>query len=89
MLEAIRFSAAHSLDHVGRCRSETMKRLVAKAKELSNEEKALKDSFSERRCGVLSSKRLLLKWLLDESGFADVNLFQDLCNGFDLTGTLP
>ena len=90
MLEAIRFSAAHSRDYVGRCRSETMRRLVDKAKQQSNEEATLKNSLSARRREILSSKRLLLfKWLLEESGFTDVNLFQDLCKGFDLTGTLP
>ena len=90
MLEAISFSAAHSLAHVGRCRSETMRQLVDKAKQLSREEATLKNGLSLRRHEVLSSKRLLLfKWLLEESGLTDVNLFHDLCNGFDLTGTLP
>ena len=90
MLEAVRFSASHSLEHVGKCRSEAMRHFVTKARELAGEERALKDGLSERRREVLSSKRLLLfKWLLDKSEFTDANLFEDLCNGFDLIGTLP
>ena len=90
MLEAIHFSASHSLEHVGKCRSETMRRFVEMAKQLAQDETALKSGFSARRREILSSKRLLLfKSLLEDSGFMDLNLFQDLCNGFDLTGTLP
>ena len=67
-----------------------MRELVAKVKELSSEEKVLKASYSDRRREILSSKRLLLfKWLLERSGFTDVDLFHDLCSGFNLTGALP
>ena len=90
MLEAVKFSTSHSLEHVGRCRSEAMGHFVAKAKELAGEERVLKNSLFEKRREVLSSNRLLLfKWLLDKSEFTDANLFEDLCKGFDLTGTLP
>ena len=31
----------------------------------------------------------MFKWLLEKSDFADAELVNDLCNGFDLTGPLP
>ena len=68
MLDAVRFSALNSPEYVSKCRPENLREFVAKAKELSCEEKTLKDSFSDRRREILSPKRLLLfKWLLDRS----------------------
>ncbi|CAL1147573.1 unnamed protein product, partial [Cladocopium goreaui] len=51
---------------------------------------ALKGDMSGRRRAILEKKRLLLfKELLVEAGSNDVNLVEDICNGFDLTGKLP
>lgn len=90
MVGAVHFSASRSLEYVGQTRSETLRSMVAKAKELSNAEWELKQTLSDRRREVLAQKRLLLfKWMLEQSGSTDVDLFQDLCKGFDLTGSLP
>ena len=90
LAEAVKFSATESLETVGQFRSEALREMVAKANAMKEDEDLLKKNMSARRREVLGPKRLLLfKWLLDISNFADTELFNDLCNGFDLTGTLP
>ena len=63
-------------------RTATIRRWIALSNDLVKDEDALKDS--------LSSKRLLLyKRILGEIGHADTRLFEDICNGFGLVGSLP
>eukprot|EP00435_Cladocopium_sp_Y103_P041803 s1348_g11.t1 len=90
MQQAISFCAKHGPEAVARGRSEFLRKAVSKAKELAAAEEELKATMSERRKKVLAPKRMLLfKWMLEESGFGDKGLFDDICSGFDLTGTLP
>jgi hypothetical protein len=90
MLRAIKFTTEHTPEHVGKTRSSVLREMVAKARELTQGEEDLKSSLSVRRKEILAPKRMLLfKWLMEKSGSSDTSLFQDMCNGFDLTGTLP
>ena len=64
--------------------------MIHRAAQLADHEAALKGDMSGRRRAILEKKRLLLfKELLVEAGSNDVNLVEDICNGFDLTGKLP
>ena len=75
---------------LARERTEEVRRWISKASELDKAEGELKASMSDRRRGVLASKKLLLLGsLLDDSGHCDKNLVQDISQGFDLTGMLP
>eukprot|EP00435_Cladocopium_sp_Y103_P064434 s1622_g26.t1 len=90
MQGAIAFCASHSIEAVARERSEVLRKAVAKAHELAAAEHELKDSMSDRRRRVLAPKRMMLfKWMLEQSGFTDETLFDDICNVFDLSGILP
>eukprot|EP00435_Cladocopium_sp_Y103_P059063 s44_g21.t1 len=90
MQEAIEFCTSHSPEAVARDRSDFLRRAVAKAKELEDEERTLKQGMSERRRSVLAPKRMkLFQWMMEISDFGDKGLFEDVCRGFDLTGTLP
>ena len=60
------------------------------SQELKHEDSNLLESASQRRKDVLLGKRLtLMKALLKDSKQEDVNLIEDIVNGFDLTGPLP
>lgn len=90
MLRAIKFTTEHTPEHVGKTRSSVLREMVAKARELTQGEEDLKSSLSARRKEILAPKRMLLfKWLMEKSGSSNTSPFQDTCNGFDLTGTLP
>ena len=71
-------------------RTDTVRKWIAWANELTPKEEELKRGLSENRRCVLSNKRLLLlRRLLEESGHEDLGLFDDMCNGFSLVGKLP
>ena len=90
MLDAVKFCASHEDKYVATSRSETLRKLIARAKQLDPQEKSLKDNMSERRRQILKSKRLILfKELLQEAGSQDVWLADDVGTGFDLIGRLP
>eukprot|EP00435_Cladocopium_sp_Y103_P061364 s1087_g23.t1 len=90
MQAAIDFCASHSPDMLARERSDFLRRAVAKSKELEEEERKLKMGLSERRRTILAPKRMkLFQWMMEISEFGDKGLFEDVCSGFDLTGTLP
>ncbi|CAE7922217.1 unnamed protein product, partial [Symbiodinium necroappetens] len=75
---------------LGQHRTEVIRKWIAKANDLVAEEDLLKAGMSENRRIILSQKRLLLfKALLEEAGHTDLNLVDDLVNGFDLVGRLP
>ena len=78
-----------SVHQIALDRTEKVKRWVALSKELSNKERDLKSSISPR-IEVLKDKRVcLLKQLLEEAGYEDTGLVEDIKRGFDLTGALP
>ena len=84
MQEAAHFISEHSEQFVATHRSEVLRRIVQKAKDLTSEEAALKSSMSLRRREVLKNKRVLLfKELLVDGGSPDVNLVEDICTGFE------
>ena len=88
--EAIDFCAKHSESYVATTRSEKLRSMVEKARELAGEESRFKETLSERRRSVLAKKRLLLfKSLLEVADSPDSNLVLDISEGFDLTGKLP
>lgn len=90
MKEAVTFLAEHSVEEVAQHRSEALRKMIHQSKMLTQKEKDLKQSMSLRRQKVLQGKRLLLfKELLLEANSEDVNLVDDVCHGFDLTGKLP
>ena len=90
MKESITFLAEQSIEAVARHRSEALRKMIHQSKELTQKESELKQSMSLRRQQVLQGKRLLLfKELLLEANSEDVDLVDDICRGFDLTGKLP
>ena len=90
LVHAIRVNHSKSAAVLGQERTETLRKWVARASELSADEEQLKNSFSPHRQKILHSKRLLLmKEMLDSVGHEDEDLISDLSSGFDLTGPLP
>jgi len=90
MREAVIFNTEHSAKAVAQHRSEALRKMIYQSQQLATRETQLKDGMSKRRQEVLKSKRLLLfKDLLLEAKSDDVNLVDDVCQGFDLTGKLP
>ena len=90
MKNAVEFITTRSPQEVAQHRSEVLRKMIHRAAQLADHEAALKGDMSGRRRAILEKKRLLLfKELLVEAGSNDVNLVEDICNGFDLTGKLP
>ncbi|OLQ12560.1 hypothetical protein AK812_SmicGene3520 [Symbiodinium microadriaticum] len=90
LVHAIRVNHSKSAAVLGQERTETLRKWVERASELSADEEQLKNSFSPHRQKILHSKRLLLmKEMLDSVGHEDEDLISDLSTGFDLTGPLP
>ena len=90
LVHAIRVNHSKSAAVLGQERTETLRKWVERASELSADEEQLKNSFSPHRQKILHSKRLLLmKEMLDSVGHEDEDLITDLSTGFGLTGPLP
>ena len=71
-------------------RAATIRRWVASANLLIEDEEKLHSGFSEHWRQVLKHKRMLLfRKLLEEVGHDDQGIFKDMCNGFSLVGQLP
>ncbi|CAJ1425255.1 unnamed protein product [Effrenium voratum] len=71
-------------------RTETIRRWAFKALELRAEDARLCAAAPEHCRETLSAKRpAMLKFLLDEIGYEDRDLPQQLLTGFDLTGPVP
>ena len=82
MCEASRFCADHSEQFVARHRSEKLRQMIQRAKELSEQEESLKGSISSRRRKVFENKRMLLfDELLVEAEFQDTNLVKGILQG--------
>ena len=87
---AIRKNFEMSEHALGQHRTEMIRRWIARANDLVNQEELLKKEMSTNRRSILASKRLLLfKSLLEDAGHADNELCDDLAKGFDLVGRLP
>ena len=84
------FCTQHTAHYVAQHRSSVLRDMIARAEQLKEDEEKWKASLSSRIRKVLDSKRILLfKELLIKSGSTDLNLHEDMCTGFDLTGKLP
>ena len=71
-------------------RTEEIKRWIHLNKSLGPEESSIKEKMSDRRKDILGSKNLaLFKHLLNDAGHGDIDLVNQLAEGFDLTGSLP
>ena len=71
-------------------RAATIRRWVASANLLIEDEEKLHSGFSEHWRQVLKHKCMLLfRKLLEEVGHDDQGIFKDMCNGFSLGGQLP
>ena len=89
-LRAIVFLRDHSVAQVKLFRAKQLRRFVERAESLKHEEEALKATLDEDVRGVLAPKRLLLfKEMMEEAGVGDKGLFEELTQGFALTGDMP
>ena len=89
-LRAIVFLRDHSVAEVKSFRAKQLRRFVERAETLKTDEEALKASLDGDVRAVLAPKRLLLfKEMMEEAGVADKGLFEELTQGFALTGDMP
>ena len=90
LAHALEKAAALTPYEIGMERTAELRRWIALANSLSQEEAELKGTLGERRGQILGKKRLLLfEQLIKDAGHTDTELPRDLARGFDLTGRLP
>ena len=71
-------------------RATFLKHWTSRCKELEAREKALHSSLDPHLQGVLHGKQLLLmKEMLQDLGYPDTTLVDEICQGFKLSGWLP
>ena len=88
-LRAIRFICNHSASDVALFRAKQLKKFTNRAAELSSAEMELKATLDPHVKNVLADKRLLLfKEMALEAGVGDDGLFNELTEGFSLTGAM-
>lgn len=88
--QACEFLAASSDSQVIDFRARALQRWIAKAKELHYEELHLKSTLVPEVRRILASKRLeLMRWIIRDTGYYDVNLAEDVIAGFSLVGDVP
>ena len=89
-LKAIVFIRDHSTAEVLAFRAKQLKKYTQRAEQLASEENLLKQSLDEDVGRVLEGKRLLLlKEMAADTNVGDETLFQELVEGFRLTGEMP
>lgn len=89
-LRAMIFIRDHTAAEVATFRTKQLKRFMDRAIALSDDEKALKESLDPDVRSVLHGKRLLLfKEMALEAQVGDETLFDELVEGFSLTGDMP
>ena len=89
-LKAIVFIRDHSTADVLAFRAKQLKKYTQRAAQLAQEEDLLKRSLDEDVRRVLDGKRLLLfKEMAADANVCDATLFQELIEGFRLTGEMP
>eukprot|EP00435_Cladocopium_sp_Y103_P026954 s3795_g6.t1 len=91
--EAIRFVCSNPMHVVARHRHDTLAHWLARAaraKELTTDEAKLHDSLHGDLRGILSPKRLLL-WveMMVHHGYPDVEVFDEVVAGVELSGAAP
>ena len=88
-LRAIAFTLEHGVRAVSQKRRALLEHYRAIERSLRDQEFALKESMDPAVRRVMGSKKLLLfKQMLADAGVPDENLFNDMVNGFRLTGSL-
>ena len=88
--DALLFNLQNSDHVVASHRAKFLSHWIDRAKQLSNEEKALKQSMEANVAEAVSSKRILLfKEMLCATGFPDIDVVDELILGSDLTGQVP
>ena len=82
--------AGMSLHEIGACRTECLRKWVGRARELEDEEQALRDGMPLHCTRVLGRKRLVLfQAMLEDCGHEDIEIAKDIARGFDLSGAIP
>ena len=89
-LRAIAYILEHGVKAVEQKRLAVLEHYRALAKALEPAERKLKASMDPQIKRVMGTKQLLLfRQMMQDAGVQDENLFEDMVNGFRLTGTLP
>ena len=89
-LRAIAYILEHGVKAVEQKRLAILEHYRALAKSLEPAERKLKASMDPQVRKVMGTKRLLLfRQMMQDAGVQDEHLFEDMVNGFRLTGTLP
>ena len=89
-LRAILFIRDNPTVKVMEFRTRQLRKYTQRAAQLVSDEQQLKKSLDADVRGVLEGKRLLLfKEMAQDANVGDVNLFQELIEGFRLTGEMP
>ena len=82
--------AGMSLQEIGACRTECLRKWVNRARELEDEEQALRDDMPRHCTRVLGRKRLVLfQSMLEDCGHEDIEIARDIAKGFDLVRRHP
>ena len=88
-LRAIAYTLEHGVKAVTQKRKAVLEHYRAIERSLRDKEAALKEGMDPAVRQVMGSKNLLLfKQMLSDAGVPDDKLFEDLVNGFRLTGNL-
>ena len=89
-LRAIAYILEHGVKAVEQRRLAILEHYRALAKSLEPAERKLKANMDPQVKKVMGTKQLLLfHQMMQDAGVQDENLFEDMVNGFRLTGTLP
>ncbi|CAL1158015.1 unnamed protein product, partial [Cladocopium goreaui] len=89
-LKAILFIRDHSASEVVQFRAKQLKKYMSRAAQLSEQEFQFKETLDVDVRRVLEGKRLLLfKEMAADAKVGDETLFQELTEGFRLTGEMP
>lgn len=88
-LKAILYIRDHAASEVVDFRAKQLRKYMQRALELSEREKELRASLDPDVAKVLSGKRLILfQEMASDAGVGDETLFQELVDGFRLTGEM-
>ena len=85
--EALKLNTRESLHELVDKRARWFRKWLCRAKELSHEEQLLKESMPEHLSKILAKKNLVLwKEMLHESGYPDLDIFEEVSHGTVLVG---
>lgn len=82
--------ASSSSGDVAGLRASTIKRWLLKATELEAEDNKLKSELQPEIRHITKTKRIaLMRWIIEEYGYGDKELANDILKGFSLVGGVP